>query len=119
MNLNLVFSCIFVFQGFIDYIIGYVLKDLLFDSIIKNEGDKKLKDIVCLIIVVSDDQIIQFVFNYFLKIKEQIVLVIGQFGGMMGIIIFEDVIEIFLGFEIVDEFDNIEDMQVLVCQKWE
>lgn len=118
-NPNLVFSRIPVFQGSIDHITGYVLKDLLLDSIIKNEGDKKLKDIARPITVVSDDQTIQSVFNHFLKTKEQIALVIGQFGGMTGIITFEDVIETLLGLEIVDELDSTEDMQALARQKWE
>lgn len=118
-NPNLVFSRIPVYEGSIDNITGYVLKDLLLDSIIKQQGDKQLKEIARPITVVKDDQTIQSVFNHFLRTKEQIALVIGQFGGMTGIITFEDVIETLLGLEIVDELDNTEDMQALARQKWE
>ena len=118
-NPNLVFSRIPVYEHSIDHITGYVLKDVLLDSIIKQQGDKKLKEIARPITVVMEGQTIQSVFNHFLKTKEQIALVTGEFGGMTGIITFEDVIETLLGLEIVDEFDSTEDMQALARQKWE
>ncbi|MEO0727421.1 MAG: CNNM domain-containing protein [Bacteroidota bacterium] len=118
-NPNLVFSRIPVYEGSIDNITGFILKDTLLDSIIKQKGDLPLKEIARPITVVKEEQTIQSVFNHFLKEKEQIALVIGQFGGMTGIITFEDVIETLLGLEIVDELDNTEDMQALARQKWE
>lgn len=118
-NPNLVFSRIPVYKGSIDNITGYILKDILLDSLIKEQGDKQLKEIARPITVVKQDQTIQSVFNHFLRTKEQIALVIGEFGGMTGIITFEDVIETLLGLEIVDELDNTEDMQELARRKWE
>lgn len=118
-NPNLVFSRIPVFEGSIDNITGYILKDRLLESIIKEQGNLPLKEIARPITVVKEGQTIQSVFNHLLKTKEQISLVIDEFGGMTGIITFEDVIETLLGLEIVDELDNTEDMQALARQKWE
>lgn len=118
-NPGLPFSRIPIFEGSKDHITGYVLKDVVLDKLVKKEGDTKLKDISRPITVVKEDQTIHSVFNHLLSTKEQIALVIGQFGGMAGIITFEDVIETLLGLEIVDELDNTEDMQHLARQNWE
>jgi CBS domain containing-hemolysin-like protein len=118
-NPELPFSRIPIFEGSKDHITGYVLKDVILDRLVKKDGETKLKDISRAITVVKEDQTIQSVFNHLLSTKEQIALVIGQFGGMAGIITFEDVIETLLGLEIVDELDNTEDMQHLARQNWE
>ncbi len=118
-NPELPFSRIPIFEDSKDHITGYVLKDVLLDRLVKQEGETKLKDISRPITVVKEDQTIQSVFNHLLSTKEQIALVVGQFGGMAGIVTFEDVIETLLGLEIVDEFDSTEDMQHLARQNWE
>jgi CBS domain containing-hemolysin-like protein len=51
--------------------------------------------------------------------REHIALVVGEFGGMAGIVTMEDVIETLLGLEIMDELDGTEDMQVLARKNWE
>lgn len=118
-NPDLPFSRIPIFDGSKDHITGYVLKDVILERLVKKEGETRLKDISRPITIVKEDQTIQDVFNHLLSTKEQIALVIGQFGGMAGIITFEDVIETLLGLEIVDELDSTEDMQHLARQNWE
>jgi CBS domain containing-hemolysin-like protein len=118
-NTELPFSRIPIFENTKDHITGFVLKDVILESLVLKKGDLTLKEIARPIAVVKEDEHIQAVFNQLLSQKEHIALVIGQFGGMAGIITFEDVIETLLGLEIVDEFDDIEDMQHLARQNWE
>ena len=118
-NSQLNFSRIPVFDGSKDHITGYFLKDVLLEKLVKQEGEDTLQSIIRPITVVKEDQDIQSVFNHLLSSKEQIALVVDNFGGMAGIVSFEDIIETLLGLEIVDEMDSIEDMQHLARQNWE
>ena len=57
-------------------------------------------------------------FNRFLKERVHIMMVIDEYGGFSGILTLEDVIETLLGLEIVDEFDDTEDMQTYARKLW-
>ena len=118
-NPNLVFSRIPIFQNSNDQITGFILKDVLLESIIKGKGDQDLKSIARKIIVVNEDQKMQDLFNELLSKNEHIAVVVDQFGGMAGILTVEDIVETLLGLEIVDELDNTIDMQQLARQNWE
>lgn len=48
-----------------------------------------------------------------LKSQLHIVIAVGEFGEVKGLVTLEDVIETLLGLEIVDEIDRVEDMQAL------
>jgi CBS domain containing-hemolysin-like protein len=71
------------------------------------------------IITVHEDHPIVELFNLFLAEREQIALVVDEFGGMAGIVTMEDVIETLLGVEIVDESDHTKDMQLVARRNWE
>ena len=58
-------------------------------------------------------------YDEMLSRKEQIALVIDEYGGMDGIITLEDIIETILGSEITDELDKQVDMQAFAKEQWE
>jgi CBS domain containing-hemolysin-like protein len=118
-NRNLVFSRVPIYEETLDDITGFILKDTLLESIINHKGDLLLKDIALPITIVNQSENIQQVFNHLMLERQQIALVIDEFGGMAGIVTMEDVIETLLGLEIVDEFDDTVDMQELARQNWE
>lgn len=103
----------------LDHIVGYVLKDQVLAGILDGKAENPLITLKREIIAVPTDYPILELFNRFIVAREQIALVVGEFGGMDGIVTMEDVIETLLGVEIVDESDRTADMQVLARRSWE
>ncbi len=118
-NKNLRFSRIPIFSNSRDHINGFVLKDEILSNIIDENGNAPLKNIMRKITIVNENFPIPKLFTQFLENREHIALVVDDFGGMSGIVTMEDVIETLIGLEIVDEFDNTEDMQSLARKQWE
>jgi CBS domain containing-hemolysin-like protein len=118
-NKDLRFSRIPVFKETKDDINSFFLKDDLLTHIINGNGTAKLKDISREIHIVNENIHIPKLFSQLMENREHIALVVDEFGGMAGIVTMEDVIETLLGLEIMDEFDNIEDMQTLARKNWE
>jgi CBS domain containing-hemolysin-like protein len=118
-NRELPFSRIPIFQDSKDHITGFILKDVVLESLVHQRNDLLLQEIGRPITIVQEAQSIQDVLNTLLGKREQIALVVDQFGGMAGIVTLEDVFETLLGLEIVDELDSVEDMQILARQNWE
>jgi CBS domain containing-hemolysin-like protein len=102
----------------IDNITGYVLKLDVLENLTKGK-DIALKKIKRHITVCYEGSTIPKVFDILLGSKEQIALVVDEYGGMDGIITLEDVIETIFGLEIVDERDGQADMQQLAKELWE
>lgn len=118
-NPNLRFSRIPVYEKSRDAVNGFVLKNEILINIINGNGDAPLKSIMRELMIVNVDFPIQDLFNRLMEQREHIALVVGEFGGMQGLVTMEDVIETLLGMEIVDELDDIADMQVLARKNWE
>jgi len=118
-NKNLRFSRVPVYTDSKDNITGYIMKDDILSSMIEKKQKSSLSDIKREILIVTENMNIQAIFDKLIAEKEHIALVVDEFGGMSGILTQEDVIETLLGMEIVDEFDNEEDMQQLARKNWE
>ena len=110
-NPELVFSRIPILNK--NMIEAYVLKDTILESIINNKGDFKLKEIKRPIIISTEGTKIPKLFDKLLKKREHISLVVDVEKNTIGIVTLEDIIETILGYEIVDETDMVDDMQLL------
>ena len=110
-NPELVFSRIPILNE--NTIEAYVLKDTILESIINNKGSFKLKEIKRPIIVSTEGTKIPKLFDKLLKKREHISLVVDGEKNTIGIVTLEDIIETILGYEIVDETDMVDDMQLL------
>lgn len=113
------FSRIPVFKDSKDHINGFFLKDEMLAAIIHEKGTEPLETIMRKITVVNEGVKLPDLFTQLIESRENIALVVDEFGGMSGIVTTEDVVETLLGLEIVDEFDHTDDMQALARKNWE
>ena len=100
------YSRIPVYDETIDEIKGIVhIKDLLLTTKNKNS---KLKSIAKEAYFVSENKLIDELFNELRKNKKQIAIVIDEYGGTAGLVTMEDILEEIVG-DIYDEYDEEEE----------
>lgn len=101
-----------------DNIIGYLHKHELLEKLANDQHDLQVKDIVREILIIPEELNVPKAFERMMEKREHIALAIDEYGGMVGVVTIEDVLETLLGIEIVDEFDSSHDMQEYARQKW-
>ena len=99
-------------------ITGYVFRQTVFEKLAEKKTNLKLRDICREIVIVPEFQTLFSLWEILLEKKEHIALIVDEYGGMDGIVTMEDIIETLLGFEIVDERDQITDMQQFARERW-
>jgi CBS domain containing-hemolysin-like protein len=108
-----------LFDGNIDNITGFMIRSDILGRMVEGQKDIPLKELQRPIMVVNHDQPLPEVFNALTEKRAHIAVVVDKYGGTVGILTMEDVVETLLGLEIVDEFDRTADMQQLARQNWE
>lgn len=104
------YSRIFVWQGSIDNIIGYVNSKSLFNT------PKSIEQVMMKVDYVAETMPLQEMLTQFIKRKSNVAVVIDEFGGTAGIISLEDVLEQIFG-EIEDEHDTPELIEKQVSER--
>jgi CBS domain containing-hemolysin-like protein len=107
------FTRIPVFDGTIDNIYGVILKANLYEQERQGHGHKSLESCINPIGRVSESLPVLNLLDLFIKRHDHILIVEDHFGQTAGVVTLEDAIETFLGREIVDESDQVEDLQKL------
>ena len=101
-----------------EYITGYVLRVDVLQLMAEDKFDKTLGDIKRDIESFPEDTPFDEVWDKMINGREQIAVIIDEYGSFQGIITMEDIIETILGDEIVDENDTVVDMQQLAKERW-
>jgi CBS domain containing-hemolysin-like protein len=114
----LYYSRIPVYSGHFENITGYVFRELVFEKLAEDQMELKLKDIRRDIVVFYQSKPLFDVWETLLEKKEQIAIVVDEYGGIEGVVTMEDIVETLLGFEIVDEKDKIADLQQYARERW-
>ncbi len=96
------FSKLPVYEGRIDNIVGYVLVS---DLISVNDPNLKVRDVMRPVVILPEYMNIFNALKEFKKNREQLGIVVDEFGSTLGIITIEDILEEIVG-RIDDEFDR-------------
>jgi CBS domain containing-hemolysin-like protein len=112
------FSRIPVYAKNEDDITGYVLKSDLLMAQARDEFDKSLSEFRRPFLMFLDVLDASTIFDSLIHGKNQIALVLDEYGTMQGIVTIEDVMETLIGLEIMDESDKVDDMQKLARKRW-
>ena len=101
-----------------EYITGYILRMDALQLMAEDKYDKTLGDIRRNVDSFQEETPIDEIWDKMLEKKEQIAIIINEYGSFQGIVTMEDIIEMVLGDEIVDERDAVVDMQQLALDRW-
>ncbi|NVK22795.1 MAG: DUF21 domain-containing protein [Kangiellaceae bacterium] len=115
---NISFSRIPVFNSDVDDATHFVLKSDLLMANLQQQGDKALQEFQRPLLCVLDEMPLPKLFELLLTEQQHIALVVNEYGDTRGLVTLEDLLETLLGLEIVDEFDQVQDMQQLARKQW-
>lgn len=115
---GLPFSRIIIYDTDPDSCTGYVLRHEILHESALDRHKTPLSALKREIQVVPESLSLQRLFEQLLENKEQVALVIDEYGGTAGVATMEDIVETLIGTEIVDEVDTVQDMQELARQRW-
>lgn len=112
------FSRIPVYSDKADNITGYVLRSEVLESLAEDRWNDTLSLLKREVSFFNEDQSISDIWEQLLKRKEQIAMIIDEYGTFQGILTMEDIIETIFGLEIIDESDEVTDMQQYARERW-
>ena len=94
-----------------DGVIGVVFRKHVFTAALEGGKEKKLRELMQPLKFVPETMPGHELMREFIKGRRHMLAVADEYGGFEGVVTLEDVVEQLLGEEIVDEFDEHEDMQ--------
>ena len=113
------FSRIPVYADSPEFITGYVLRSDALELLAEDKFHVRLSEIRRPLPYFNEETAIPEIWDSLIEHKEQISIVIDDYGAMQGIITLEDVIETVFGLEITDENDQFTDMQQYARERWQ
>jgi CBS domain containing-hemolysin-like protein len=113
------FTRIPVFGATHDDFTGFVIRgEVLIAHLKDSTKSGTLADVTRPIAVTQDHFPVDQLFQRFISERHQIMLVADEFGTIVGLVTFEDIIETIFGFEILDEKDKVPNLQSHARNLW-
>lgn len=94
-----------------------IIGTLYLSQLIGYDGNAKVKELADKnVYFINEDSSLRQALNAFLKTHHHLLIVVNSFEEMVGVLSLEDVLEQVLGKQIVDEFDNYENLRAVAAQ---
>ena len=107
---------ILVIEEDLDHVIGVALKAELLAALVKGKGDAPVRELMRRVHYVPDTERTDSLIKTFQSLREHLMVVVDEYGGVSGVVTLEDTLEVLTG-EIVDETDRNVDLQALARQR--
>lgn len=117
-NPDLAFSRLPVYENVIDKVTGVVFKDDLLGALGTGDGHRTLAELERQALFVPETLSLARVLPQLLEQRQQLAVVVDEYGVTAGVITVEDILETLLGLEIMDEKDSVADLQHLARERW-
>ena len=101
-----------------EFITGYVMRYDVLENLAEDKFDMRLRSIKRKIAAFHEETTVSNIWEALLKSKDQIAVIIDDYGCFQGVITLEDIMETILGMEIIDENDTVTDMQQYARERW-
>ncbi len=102
-----------------DDMTGFVLKESILRAAADDRNDDLIESLKRPVMTVSESILLSDLLERLLAERQQIAIVLDEYGGTQGLVTMEDLVETLMGMEIVDETDGVEDMRQLARHQWE
>lgn len=112
------FSRIPIYKNDPNEIDGFVLRSDLLLAQARGNTDTRLSNYRREISALPLSTSLSHAFDEFLRQRAQIMLIVDEYGIVVGILTLEDILETLLGLEIIDESDANADMQQVARRLW-
>jgi CBS domain containing-hemolysin-like protein len=106
-----------VYDEDIEDVVGIVLTKELLVALSEGKEASRLTELMRPVHFVVETAMLNSVLMEFLGSRQQLFVVLDEYGGMSGLISLEDILEEILGREIVDESDMVTDKRALARQR--
>ena len=113
------FSRLPVYENSLDQIVGMTHRYKILEALSQDHHTKLIRELILPINSVSERMSVSQALDFFIKEKDHLALATDEYGVVTGLVTLEDTVETLLGVEIVDEFDNIEDMRKYALEQWQ
>ncbi|MBE9032278.1 HlyC/CorC family transporter [filamentous cyanobacterium LEGE 11480] len=100
----------------IDHILGVALKAELLAAIVEEQGNATVQNVMREAHYIPETVRADKLLKTFQTSREHLMIVVDEYGGVLGVVTLEDVLEVLTG-EIVDETDRNVDLQALARQR--
>ncbi|MEL6351377.1 MAG: hemolysin family protein [Cyanobacteria bacterium J06627_28] len=103
---------ILVIEEDLDHVIGVALKAELLGALVQGQANAPIKSLMRQVHYVPDTERTDSLIKTFQALREHLMVVVDEYGGVSGVVTLEDTLEVLTG-EIVDETDRNIDLQDL------
>ena len=113
------FSRIPVYEDNFDQVTGIIHRYKILEANFQGCGGMAVENYIQPVHSIPETISVTAAFDQFIKRKEHIFIVVDEYGAVSGLVTMEDVVETFLGIEIVDELDSVTDMREQARRQWQ